>query len=284
MVSGGLELLIDGLARGMILSLFGLGITLVFGLGEILNLLIGVFAVVAVIASSILMRTVPELAIAGLVAVAVVGLLALLLDRSVMSLVYRETGEDRILLGIFVTLGLSLLFEGLLFVFYAESYFLGTDVPSVSLGAVNVTGSSIAVIATATVLFGLIYYFFSRTYLGIATRTVIQDENGAILCGIRPRRVQSIVFVLSAAIAGTAGVLYALDAEVTPASAFELTTFAIMVSIVGGVDSIRGTVAAGVVLGIIITVAGAVFGSYLATVTLFAAAIAVLIYKPEQIT
>jgi branched-chain amino acid transport system permease protein len=90
--------------------------------------------------------------------------------------------------------------------------------------------------------------------------------------------------VLSAAIAGAAGILYALDAEVTPASAFELTTFAIMVSIVGGVDSIRGTVAAGVVLGVVITVAGALFGSYLATVTLFAAAIAVLIYKPEQIS
>lgn len=268
----------------MILSLFGLGITLIFGLGGILNLLIGVFAVVAVIACSLILGTVPELLVAGLGGVAAVALFAFLLDRSVISLVYREEGEDRVLLGIFVTLGLSLLFEGLLFVFFAESYFLETDVPSMSLGGVGVTGSSIAVIAAAGVLFGLIYYFFNHTYLGIATRTVIQDETGAILCGIRPRRVQSIVFVLSAAIAGAGGVLYALDAEVTPASSFELTTFAIMVSIVGGVDSIRGTVAAGVVLGIVITIAGALFGSYLATVTLFAAAIAVLIYKPEQIS
>jgi len=284
MLSGGLELLIDGLARGMILSLLGLGITLVFGLGEILNLLLGVFAVVAVITSSILLRTVPELAIAGLGGIALVALFALLLDKTVISLVYREKGEDRVLLGIFVTLGLSLLFEGLLFVFYAESYFLDTDVPSVTLWAVNITGSSLAVILTSVVLFGLIYYFFNNTFLGVASRTVIQDETGAVLCGISPRRMQSIVFVLSAAIAGAGGVLYALDAEVTPASSFELTTFAIMVSIVGGVDSIRGTVAAGIVLGIIITVAGALFGSYLATVTLFAAAIGVLIYKPEQIS
>ncbi|MGQ4557593.1 ABC transporter permease subunit [Halobellus sp. GM3] len=284
MLAQGVELLIDGLARGVILSLFGLGITLVFGLGEILNLLLGVFAVVAVIACSLLLGTVPGLALAGLIAVAFVALFAFVLDRSVISLVYREEGEDRILLGIFVTLGLSLFFEGLLFIFYPGSRFLSSGVGSVSLGAASITGSSIAVIATAAVLFGLIYYFFSHTYLGMGTRTVIQDETGAVLCGIDPRNVQSIVFVLSAAIAGAAGVLYALDAEVTPASSFELTTFAIMVSIVGGVDSISGTVAAGIVLGVIMTIAGALFGSYLATVTLFAAAIAVLIYKPEQIS
>jgi branched-chain amino acid transport system permease protein len=71
---------------------------------------------------------------------------------------------------------------------------------------------------------------------------------------------------------------------VTPARAFGLTGFALLVSVVGGVDSIGGTVAAGIVVGVVITVAGALFGSYLATVTLFAAAIAVLIYKPEQIS
>jgi branched-chain amino acid transport system permease protein len=284
MLARGAELLVDGLARGMILSLLGLGITLVFGLGGILNLVLGVFAVVAVIVCSFILGVVPELLVAGVGGVAAVALFALVVDRSVLSLVYEEEGEDRELLGIFVTLGLSLLFEGLLFVFFADSFFLESDVPSIDLGGASITGSSIAVIVSASVLFGLIYYFFNYTYLGIATRTVIQDETGSILCGIRPRRVQSIVFVLSAAIAGAGGILYALDAEVAPASAFELTTFAIMVSIVGGVDSIRGTVAAGIVLGITITVAGALFGSYLSTVTLFAAAIAVLIYKPEQIS
>jgi branched-chain amino acid transport system permease protein len=284
MLAQGLELLIDGLARGVILSLFGLGITLVFGLGEILNLLLGVFAVVAVIACSMVLGSVPGLVVAALIAIALVAFFALVLDRTVISLVYREEGEDRILLGIFVTLGLSLLFEGLLFIYYPGGRFLESGISSLSLGPVGITGPSMAVVASAAVLFAGIYYFFNNTYLGIGTRTVTQDETGAMLCGIDPRKVQSIVFVLSAAIVGAAGVLYALDAEVTPASSFELTTFAIMVSIGGGVDSISGTVTAGVILGIIMTIAGALFGSYLATVTLFATAIAVLIYKPEQIS
>jgi len=284
MVAEWIELFVDGLARGMILSLFGLGITLVFGLGEILNLLLGVFAVVGVIGSSLLLGLVPGLAVAALIAVSLVALFALALDRTVISVVYRAKGEDRVMLGIFVTLGLSLFFEGLLFIYAPGSVFLDSGVPSVTVAGANLTGSSILVITAAAVLFGLIYYFFNNTFLGIGTRTVIQDETGAVLCGIDTRRVQRIVFVLSAAIAGIAGVLYALDAEVTPASSFTLTTFAIMVSIVGGVNSISGTVVAGIALGIIMTVAGALFGSYLASVTLFAAAIAVLIYKPEQIS
>lgn len=284
MISGGVELVISGLARGVILSLFGLGITLVFGLNDILNLLIGVFAVVAVIICSTILGAVNELAVGAAGGILAVSVFALALDRSVISLVYRSEGENRILLGIFVTLGLSIAIEGLLYVFYPGGYFLNSGVSSVSLLTVDVTGPDLAVILLSVVAFGLIYYFFNHTYLGTASRTVIQDETGSMLCGIHPRRIQTIIFVLSAAIAATAGILYSFGAEVTAASAFELTVFAIMVSIVGGVDSIRGTIVAGVVLGVIQTGAGALFGSYLSTVILFLAAIAVLVYDPEQIS
>ena len=279
-----IELLVDGLARGVLLSLFGLGITLVFGLGEVLNLLIGVFAVVAVIVAALALGVAPSLLLAALVGIAFVAVFALLIDRTFISIVYRETGEDRIMLGIFVTLGLSIATEGFLYLYFPSSYLLSPGVPPLRVLGLNLTGPSLAVIGLAFVLLGLVYAFFTYTFLGAASRTVIQDETGAVLCGIDTRRIQSIIFVLSAAIAAAAGILYSFNGEVTVATSFELTSFAIMVSIVGGVDSIRGTVLAGVILGVIVTIAGAVFGSYLATVALFAVAIAVLIYRPEQIS
>lgn len=283
-VADAVELLVDGLTRGVILSLFGLSITLIFGLGGILNLLIGVFAVVAVIATSLIMGYGTTLPVAALGGVVFVSAFALATDRSVISLVYQSEGEERILLGIFVTLGLSITFEGILYIFFPGSYFLAPGIESVTVAGVNVTGPSMAVIVLAVGVLGLVYYFFNHTYLGIISRTIIQDETGAILCGIRPRRMQTIIFVLSAALAAIAGILYSFDAEVTAASAFELTIFAIVVAIVGGVDSISGTVVAGIALGVVLTVAGAIAGSYLAIVIFFAVAIAVLIYKPEQIT
>lgn len=284
MVVSGIELLVDGLARGLLFSIFGLTITLVFGLGEILNLLVGVFAVIAVIAASRLVGVVPGVATAAIVAVGFVTLLALLADRSIISVVYREEGEDRIMLGIFVTLGLAIATEGVLYVYFPTSVLLDPGIGSVGVGGVDVTGPTLAVIALAVALLGAIYAFFETTDLGTAARTVIQDETGAVLCGIDPRRMQTLVFVLSGTIAAIGGILYSFSAEVTVATSFQLTTIAIMVSIVGGVNSISGVVVAGIVLGIIVTVAGAVFGSYLSTVALFVVAIAVLIYRPEQIS
>lgn len=284
MVVSGIELLIDGLARGLLFSLFGLTITLVFGLGEVLNLLVGVFAVIAVIVASRLLAVVPGVTTAAILAVGFVTVLALLTDRSVISIVYREEGEDRILLGIFVTLGLSIATEGVLYVYVPTSVLLDPGVRSVGVGGVGVTGPTLTVIVLSVALLGAIYAFFRMTDHGTATRTVIQDETGAVLCGIDPRRMQTLVFVLSGAIAAVAGILYSFSAEVSVATSFQLTTTAIMVSIVGGVDSISGVVVAGVVLGVIVTVAGAVFGSYLSTVALFAVAIAVLVYRPDQIT
>ncbi|MFB6353063.1 MAG: branched-chain amino acid ABC transporter permease [Halobacteriales archaeon] len=282
-IADAVEILIDGVTRGVILSLFGLSITLVFGLGGILNLLIGVFAVVAVITTTLIMGYGLGLPVAALGGIGFASAFALATDRSVISLVYRSEDQERILLGIFVTLGLSITSEGLLYIYFPGSYFLAPDVPSVTLAGVNVTGPSLAVLVFAVFVLGLVYYFFTRTYLGIISRTVIQDETGAVLCGIRPRRIQTIIFVLSAAIAAIAGILYSFDAEVTPASAFELTIFAIVVAIVGGVDDVSGTVVAGIALGVVLTVAGALVGSYLAIVIFFAVAIAVLVYKPEQI-
>lgn len=278
-----IELTIDGIARGFVFALLGLGITLVFGLGGILNLAIGAFSVIAVIAVLGVLGVVPNLGVAVVTGVAFIGVLGVAIDRSLLSLVYRSEGEERILLGIFVTLGLATLLDGLLFIYYSSSYSLSAGVPSISPFGIFIRGSSIAVIGVSLVLFVLLYLFFSRTYVGQATRTVMQDETGAILCGIDPRTMRTLVFVLSAVIAAFAGILYSFSFEISAASAFNLTIDAIIVSIVGGVTSIVGAVVAGLLLGVIVTFTNAFIGAYIAQVALFAVAVVALIVKPEQV-
>lgn len=278
------ELLIDGIARGLVFALLGVGITLVFGLGGILNLAIGVFSVVAVIVAVKALGLVSNLAVAVLVAVVFVGALGLAVDRTILTFVYRADGEERTLLGIFVTLGLAIFLDGLLFIYYPSGYSLPLGVESVVVGGVHVRGSVLAVIATAVVLFAGLFAFFDRTYLGSATRTVMQDETGAILCGIPPRRIYTLVFVLSAMIVGFAGVLFSFTSEVQAAHSFAFTIDAIIVSIVGGVSSLTGTVAAGLLLGTIITFANAFIGAYVAQIVLLGIAVVALLLEPEQIT
>lgn len=277
------EFTIDGITQGLVLALLGLGITIVFGLGGVLNLAIGVFSAIAVIVAIELLGITSSLPLSILLSVLIVTGIGLAIDKSLLSFVYRSEGEERILLGIFVTLGLATFLDGLLVIYYPSSYSLSVGVPSTTILGAHVRGSSLAIIAITLAIFAVLYYFFSRTYLGGATRTVMQDETGAVLCGISPRKMRTFVFALSAAIAAIAGILYSFTQEVGAAEGFELTILALIVSIVGGVTSIVGAVAAGLVLGLVVTFTSAYVGAYVAEIALFAAAVVALLLQPEQV-
>ena len=274
-------LTIDGLAFGASLALLGVGITLVYGLGEVLNLAIGAFAVIAAIAASLLASDGVALPVAAVAGLGLVGVFGLVIDRTLLSLVYRSEGEERILLGIFTTLGLAVMIEGVLVNFVSSRYSLPLDVDPIDIGTTVVTGTSVVTIVVAAVVLLVLFAFLNRTFLGKATRTIFQDERGAQLVGIDPRKIRTLVFVLSALVAGLAGLLIAARSNIGVGNAFEFTTFALIVSIVGGVRSLVGAVVAGVLLGLVNTLAGFFIGSYVATIILFGAAIIFLLIRPE---
>jgi branched-chain amino acid transport system permease protein len=283
-VSTLLGVAVDGLAFGVFLALLGVGITLVFGLGEVLNLAIGAFAVLTVLVATVVVRQGQGLVVAAGVALVAVTAFGLVVDRTLLSLVYRSDGEERILLGIFTTLGLTVLLDGVLINFFPSRYTLPLDVGTVSVGGAVITGSSIAIITVGAVVLGVLFAFLRGTFLGKATRTVFQDERGARLVGVNPRRIRTLIFVLSAAVAGLGGLVFAVGSAVSVASGFQFTTFALIVSIVGGVRSLVGAVTAGVLLGLVNQFANFFIGSYIATIILFTTAIVVLLVRPEAIS
>ncbi|GAA0281790.1 branched-chain amino acid ABC transporter permease [Halobacterium noricense] len=274
-------LAIDGLAFGASLALLGVGITLVYGLGEVLNLAIGAFAVIAAISSALLVDAGAPLPAAVFGGLALVGVFSLLVDRTLLSLVYRSEGEERILLGIFTTLGLSVLLEGIMINYVSSQYSLPLNISPIRVGSSVVTGTSVVSIIVAAVVLAVLFLFLNQTFLGKATRTIFQDERGARLVGIDPRQIRTLVFVLSALVAGLAGILAAARSNVSVSTSFQYTTFALIVSIVGGVRSIIGAVIAGLLLGLVNTYANFFIGSYFATVVLFSAAIVFLLIRPE---
>jgi len=275
---------IDGLAFGGLLALLGVGITLVYGMGEVLNLAIGTFAVIAAITAAVLMQSGVGLLPAVLAGVAAAGLLGVVVNQTLLALVYRAEGEERILLGIFTTLGLSVLLRGILVNYFPSRYSISLDLGVVEVADVNLAATSLVTIAVSALVLAALFVFLNRTFLGKATRTVFQDETGAKLVGIDPRRIRSIVFVLSVVVAAIAGILSAMGSNVSITSGFEFTTFALIISIVGGVRSIVGAVVAGVLLGLLNTFANFFIGSYVASIILFAAAVAVILFRPEAIS
>ena len=279
-----LAVAIDGLAFGAFLALLGVAITLVFGLGEVLNLAIGAFSVMTVLAATVIIEAGAGLVVASVLALVFIAAFGLVVDRTLLSLVYQSEGEERILLGIFTTLGLTVFLDGLLILRFPSSYILPFDLPGVRFGGSVITGSSLVVIAVVAVVLALVLAFLRGTFLGKATRTVFQDERGAALVGVNPRRIRTIIFVLSVVVAGLGGLVFALGRNISVGSGFTFTVFALIVSIVGGVRSLTGAVAAGVLLGLVNVFANFFVGSYIAAIILFATAIAVLLLEPEAIS
>lgn len=273
-------LLINGIGLGLLWALLGLTITLVFGLGGILNMAIGVFSIIGLLLT-IELNTIMPLIPAAIIAIIVTSAIGLVIERSVFPLVYRSEGDERMMLGIFVTLGISILIQGLLVLNYTGRYSISHGMQSISVGDTFIRGGSVVIIAVSLVIFFLLYLFFNRTYLGMATRTIMQDETGALLCGIDTKRLRTLVFVLSITVAASIGVLYGLNFKPGVAKSFHLTVTGVIVAIVGGITNITNVVVAGVALGILTTFISAYLGSYLSSISLFGAAVVVLVLKPE---
>ena len=277
-----LPILIDGVVQGLQLSLLAVGITLIYGLGGVLNLAHGQLAIVGGVAAALLIGGGVNAVAACVLGVLGAGLLALVVDRSLLVPAYRAHGEERLLLGLVLTLGLSLLIDGYLnYQFPNTALTLRLPVPSVNLGGFRVRSASIGTSLIAILAFLALLGFLRRTLVGKAVRSIIQNEVGAELCGIDATRTRTLILVLSGMLAGLAGVTQGLFSSLGTEMGVEFTILGLIVAVVGGVRSVNGTLAAGVLLGIVNAFASYYVGTYLAFILLLLAAMITILVRPS---
>lgn len=277
-----ISLFIDGIIFGLQLSLLAVGLTLIFGLGGVLNLAHGQLAVIAGISAAGLIGAGVNVPLAALLGVLIAGASGLVLDRSLMLMAYRYKGEARLLLGLVLTLGVSLAIEGYL------NYSFPLVALSISLPILNVTLFGVVVRTTAIVaaLIAILtllslFLFLKVTSLGKAVRSIVQNELGAELCGIDQASVRTFIFILGSLMAGLAGIAQGLTASLDVRMGMEFTIFALIVATVGGVRSINGTLAAGILLGVVNVFASFYVGTYLTFIILLTTAGLTILLRPR---
>jgi branched-chain amino acid transport system permease protein len=274
--------LLDGIVLGLQFGLLAGGLTLVYGLGGVLNLAYGQMVVLSAMAIVLSM----EAGLGPLPAVAVGllfgGLLGLLLDLTLLRPVYRLQGEGRVLLSLLLTLGMAFMVDGFLSWRYptkALTLRIGGG-PVEILGVRMVRGGVVASVITILALGGLLL-FFRRTTLGRAVRSVIEDEEGARLVGIDPHKMLRIILILTGVLAALVAVTRSLVTPVSVTAGFELTVSALIVTVVGGLGSVGGGILAGVILGIISTIAASTIGTVLSLIILLVAAAVTILIRPS---
>ena len=274
-------ILFDGIVQGLQLSLLAVGITLIYGLGGVLNLAHGQFAIVGGLATALLISSGLHPVLASVAGIAAAGALGIAVDRTLLLPAYRFRGEERLLLGLILTLGLSFVIDGILNSAFPEfSLTMQLPIAMMDVAGIPMRTAGLASSAIVIAVFAALFAFLRWTLLGKTIRSIIENEVGAELCGIDPGRTRTLIVCLAAMMAGLAGVVQGLFSSLGSEMGPEFTTLALLVAVVGGVRSIDGTLAAGILLGIVNAFASHYVGAYVAYIILLSAAMATILVRP----
>ncbi len=275
-------LAVDGLAVGSVYALTALGLTLVYGLLRVLHVAhAGVYAVGAY-GGWLAYSATEHLGLA----LAAGALAATLFGLFLEWWFYRPLAGKPPLIPLIGSIGLFLATGDLLRILfgpYQQSLPALEPRPVLFLGPVGVTAPQVAVLlGTALLLLG-VYGVTARTRLGLAWRALAQDLEVASALGIHPPRHTALAFALASALAGVAGVLIGVYYnQVYPTMGDVPAYKALAVVVLGGLGSVWGTVTAGVLLGLVESLALAFLGNaFPPEGVAFLALIVVLLVRPQ---
>jgi branched-chain amino acid transport system permease protein len=277
-----MAIVLDGIVLGLQLAALGVGISLVFGLSGVLDLAYGAKIVAASIVGSLALAAGPTWMVAATIGAAMMMFLAV--DLTVLAPAHRRHGEARVVLSLLLTLAVAFVIDGVLVSARPHAALtIAVAGPPVELAGVAMRRGSLLAAAVAAAGLAAAFLLLHTTRVGRAIRCVIQDEEGAQLCGIEPRRVRIAVVALSGALAGLVGIARGLASSVGTADGFDLTILAVVVAVVGGLGRVTGAVVAGVILGLAHAIATATLGASATWVILLLAAALTILVRPEGV-
>jgi len=252
-----LQVIISGLLIGFVLSLIAVGLTLIWGVMDILNFAHGEFLMIAMFASLLLSTTVGIDPLFSLpLIVGLLFLVGLLTFRFVIRPVLGYPG----LVALLITFGLSVFIRNVVL------FFLGPDFrvinQSILAGKriiflnIHLSLPQVVTAVGCVLITYLIYLFISKSKFGRALRATALDKDTALLMGINTNRVFALTFALGAACVGAAGGLLVNFYYVFPEVGFGFVILSFVIVALGGFGNIGGAFIAGILVGLVENVGG----------------------------
>jgi branched-chain amino acid transport system permease protein len=245
-----LQQIVNGVTIGLVYALIAIGLTLVFGILDVINFahgelyMLGAFLTYGLTAG-LGVPYFPALALT-IVGAAAAGVLA-------EQLTVRPLRGRHMFTVVLSTLGLSIFLQnGALFLWGPDprEIELAWGSRPLVVGGVVITYLRVAVLATGAVLIAALTWFIRRTIWGMAMRAVAANRDAAALMGIPVARVYAITFALGAGLAGVAGGLLGAMFTIEPSMGEWAVVKAFCVVIMGGMGNVPGAVLGGVILGV----------------------------------
>lgn len=277
------QILANGILLGGLYGLMALGMGLVWGVLNIVNLAHGAFIMMGGYAVYFLFTLAgidPFLALP----IAMVGmfLFGYLLQMFVLNLIVRSALLNTLL----ITFGFDVVLVYLAqFLFTADFRTINPTYSgsNVDLHGVTIPYSQAGAFLVAILLAGALYVFLDQTRTGRAIRATAQNLTAARLYGVNPRRIYSLTFGIGAALAGAAGGLFGVISQITPYIGITLTAKSFVIAILGGLDKPLGVIVGGLVLGIAEAMTDLYLGSTYKDIISFGLLVLILVARPAQL-
>ena len=290
-----LTLTVAGLAMGMIIFIIASGLTLVFGLMDVLNFGHGVFiALGAFVATSVLgamgdwtgssdiWRNLVAVLPAMLVAMLVAGAIGLAFERFIVRPVYGQHLKQ-----ILITMGGMIIGEELIKVIWGPQQ-IPLPLPagmqgSWLIGEAAVEKYRLVAVIVGLLVFALLAWTLSRTKVGLLIRAGVQDREMVESLGYRIRRLFVGVFVAGSALAGLGGVMWGLYQQtVIPQMGAQVNILIFIVIIIGGLGSTTGALIGALLVGLMANYTGFLVPK-VALFSNIALMVAVLLWRPQGV-
>ena len=274
------QILVNGILLGGLYALMALGLALVWGVLNIVNLAHGALIMLGAYVCYYLFMglNLDPFAALPLTMLTLFGF-GYLLQRYVLNLVIRAPMFNTLL----ITFGIDVVLTYLAQIFFSADY--RTINPTYAGSNFALFGATVPVVRllaflVALVLTSLLWLFLARARLGRAIRATAQNLVAARLYGVEPRRIYALTFGLGAALAGAAGGLYGVVSQVNPYIGGSLTAKSFAIAIIGGLENPLGVVVGGLFLGIVESLTSLYIGPTYADVASFGILVLVLIVRP----
>ncbi|CAM5379665.1 branched-chain amino acid ABC transporter permease [Eoetvoesiella caeni] len=276
-----IQVLVNGILLGGLYAVMALGLALVWGVLNIVNLAHGAFIMLGAYISWHLYVYASIDPFLGLPITAILMFaLGYALQRGLLNLVVRAPMFNTLLL----TFGLEVVLTYLAQLAFSADYrtinpaYAGN---SFQLGALTIPVVRLAAFAVALGLTIGMWLFLLHTRLGRAIRATAQNLVAARLYGVEPRHLYALTFGLGLALAGAAGGLYGTVSQINPYIGASLTAKSFAISIIGGLDNPLGVLVGGLFLGIVESLTALYIGPTFSDVASFSILILVLIVRPS---
>lgn len=276
-----IQVIVSGLLLGAVYALFSSGLTLIWGMMNVINFAHGDFVMLAMYTAFVIWKL---LGLGPAASVPIAAVVLATLGVIVYFALVRHIMRGPMIAQILGTFGLALLLRytvfwgfGANFLSLPDNIVGGTfEVGGIRIQASRLLAGTVAVLVTL----GL-HLLLTRTSLGSRMLAVSEDADAAQLMGIRPDHMQAIAWALAAGATGIAGALIATFFYVAPTVGETLAIVAFVTVSLGGFGSVPGALVAGLLIGVIESLSAYLIGAVYKDIVVYSLFVAVLWFRPQ---